>query len=100
MSRAKPLDVGGKHFETQKDANSYIKELLNAQEILAGISEPDHSFLCSLISRHPRAKEKVGPGVSHFTVEFALHGTRCFYITRVDGSKVNFSYFKCTRGSE
>ena len=100
MGRAKPLTIGDQTFRTQTEANTFIQELLNAQPLKAAIPEPHHSFLCSLISRHPRATEKVGPGVQHFTVEFAVHGTRCFYLTRVDDTKTDFSYFKCVRGGE
>ncbi len=100
MSRSKPLTIGGKPFETQKAANLFIQELLNSQPLKAAIPEPHHSFLCSLISLHPRAAEKIGEGIGHFSVEHAAHGTLCFYLTRVDDTRTDFSYFKCTRGRE
>lgn len=37
-------------------------------------------------------------GVKHFTVENAKGGTRCFYVTRVDGLRSDFSFMKCLRG--
>lgn len=100
MPSNKPLIVGEKQFKTQKAANSFIRELLNAQRLTEPIPEPHHSFLCALISRHRRAKEKVGVGIRHFTVEHGAYGTRCFYLTRADGSKTDFSYLKCVRGVE
>jgi Protein of unknown function (DUF3223) len=100
MARSIPLTIGEKSFETQKAANDFIKELLNAQPLKVPISEPHHSFLMALISRHPRAAEKIGPGIKHFTVEPAAHGTRCFYVTRVDGTRDDFATLKCVRGSE
>ena len=100
MSRSKALVVGEQHFKSQKAANSFIQELLNSQPLREPIPEPHHSFLCALISRHPRATETVGIGIQHFTVERAAHGTRCFYLTRVDGSRTDFSYLKCVRGVE
>ena len=100
MRRSKPLTIGEKHFETQNAANCFIGELLNSQPLKVTIPDPHHSFLCALISRHPRAVEKIGGGIGHFTIEHAQHGTRCFYLTRVDGTRTDFSYFKCTRGSE
>ena len=100
MSRIKPLSVGEEHFKTRKVANSFIRELLNRQRLSEPIPEPHHSFLCALISRHPLATEKVGVGIQHFTVEHAAYGTRCFYLTRVDGSITDFSYLKCVRGVE
>ena len=92
--------VDDKQFPTQSAANAFVKDLLNAQPLKTPIPEPHHSFLCALVALHPRAAEKIGSGIRHFTVEHALHGTRCFYLTRSDGSKTDFSYFKCVRGSE
>lgn len=100
MLRSKPLTIGGKRFETQKAANFFIKELLNSHPLKEPIPEPHHSFLCDLISRHPRASEKIGKGIKHFTVEPALHGTRCFYLNRVDNTRIDFATGKCVRGSE
>ena len=99
MSRCKPLTIGGQYFATQKDAIFFIKQLLNT-EPFAAVREPFHSFLCALISRHPRAAEKIGTGLQHFTVELGLYGARCFYLNRVDGSRTDFSYLKCLRGAE
>jgi hypothetical protein len=94
MPRSKPLTIGGKHFETQKAANLFMQELLNSQSLKAAIPEPNHSFLCALISRHPRATEKIGEGIGHFAVEHAVHRTRCFYLIRPDGTRTDFSYFQ------
>ena len=98
--RSKPRTIGEKSFETQKAANLLIKELRNTQPLKVAIPEPHHSFLRALISQHPRAEEKIGKGIGHFTVEHAAHGTRCFYLTRVDGTRTDFSYLKCIQGSE
>lgn len=100
MARSKPLTIGNNHFATQTEAEDFIKQLLNGQSLKTVIPEPYHSFLCALVALHPRATEKIGAGVKHFTVEHALHGTRCFYITRVDGTKTDFSTGKCVRGRE
>lgn len=98
--RSKPLTVGGLSFGSQNAANQYIKDLLHGQPLSTPIAGPNHSFLCALLSRHPRAAEKTGMGIRHFTVEPAAYGTRCFHLTRVDGTKIDFSTFKCVRGQE
>ena len=98
MGRRKPITVGTKSFKTQTEANNFIKELLNTQPLKTPIPEPHHSFLCSLVELHPRASEKIGAGIKHFTVEHAIHGTRCFYLTRIDNTKTDFSAGKCVRG--
>jgi hypothetical protein len=100
MARRKPVTIGEKNFGTQKDANLFVQGLLNSQPPKVIIPEPHHSFLSALVARHPHAAEKIGAGIKHFTVEPALHGTVCFYLTRIDGTRTDFSYLKCTRGSE
>lgn len=100
MGQSKPITIGNKLFKTQSEANAVIKELLNSQPLKTPIPEPHHSFLRSLLDLHPRAKAKIGAGLKHFTVEHAKGGTRCFYITRVDGTRDDFSTGKCVRGSE
>ena len=100
MAKCKAVSVGTQHFNKQKDADFFVRELLNGQPLKVAIPEPHHSFLCALIALHPRAAEKIGCGIAHFTVEYALHGTRCFYLARVDGSKTDFSYLKCIRSRE
>ena len=99
MARRKPINIGEEHFETQRQASSFVQQLLNSQPLKVPVSEPHHSFLCALIALHPRSAEKIGGGIRHFTVEPALHGTHCFYLTRVDGTKIDFSYLKCVRGN-
>ncbi|HET9741750.1 MAG TPA: DCL family protein [Terriglobales bacterium] len=100
MAKSKPVTIGDKSYATQAEANAFIKELLNSQQLRKPIAEPHHSFLLSLLSLHPRAKEKIGVGVKHFTVEPAMGGTRCFYVTRVDGTRDDFATKKCVRGRE
>ncbi len=89
------LTIGGHTFPTKKAAKEFNTALRDAQLPGVPVAEPDHSFLCDLLARHPDAAEKIGSGVRHFTVESAKGGTQCFYVTRVDGSKIDFSSDKC-----
>ncbi len=98
--RTEPLTIGEETFHTRRAAELFIQRLRNCQPLKTPIAEPQHSFLCALVARHPDAPAKAGAGILHFTVELAMHGTRCFYLTRVDGSKTDFSYFKCLRDGE
>ena len=98
--RSKPLTIGERSFATQKAANHFIQELLNSQPLKTPIAEPHHSFLCALVARHPNAAEKIGAGILHFTVEPYIHGTICFFITRIDGTRTDFATLKCVRGRE
>lgn len=94
---AKPLTIGTRIFDTQAAAVESIREVLYRHPLQVPIEGPDHAFLLDLLSKHPHATEKAGAGVKHFTVEKAKGGTQCFYITRVDGSRSDFSFMKCLR---
>ena len=85
----RPLTIGQRSFETRKAANRFVKDLLYSQPLKVPIQEPHHAFLTALLSMHPRAEEKVGKEMNHFTVEFAARGGRCFCLTRIDGTKTD-----------
>jgi hypothetical protein len=85
-------------FDTQAAAVAFLQKVLYRHPLLEPIRGDDHAFLLELLKKHPRAAEKVGAGVKHFTVENAKGGTRCFYLTRVDGLRSDFSFMKCLRG--
>jgi hypothetical protein len=95
---AKPLTIGTRAFDTQGAAREFIRQVLYRHALQAPIDGPDHAFLLELLSKHPNAAEKIGVGVKHFTLEKAQGGTQCFYITRVDGSRLDFSFEKCLKG--
>jgi hypothetical protein len=100
MSRGKQLTIGQRSFETRNAARRFVHDLLYDQPLKATIQEPHHSFLKALISRHPRADEKIGKGIDHFTVENSIRGGRCFCLTRTDGTKTDFTFFECVQGRE
>ena len=95
---AKPHTIGSHTFDTRAAAVAFIQEVLYRHSLLEPIQGEDHEFLLELLNKHPRAAEKVGAGIRHFTVEKAKGGTQCFYITRVDGSRSDFSFMNCLRG--
>jgi Protein of unknown function (DUF3223) len=95
MSRGQALTIGKKIFETRKAADRFVKDLLYGQPLKVRIQEPHHSFLKALLSMHPRAKEKIGKGINHFSVENSVRGRRCFCLTRIDGTKTDFTFYEC-----
>jgi hypothetical protein len=95
MRRSYALTIGQRSFETREAAHRYVKDLLYSLPLKVAIQEPHHSFLRALVSRHPRAEEKVGKGIDHFTVEYSVRGRRCFCLTRIDGTKTDFSLYQC-----
>ncbi|KAH9301252.1 hypothetical protein KI387_012835, partial [Taxus chinensis] len=61
--------------------------------------EDEREVLEKVFIHHPDAEAKMGCGVDFIMVdnhtEFSL--TRCFYIVRKDGTRTDFSYFKCLK---
>ena len=99
MGRAgKQLNIGQRSFDTRSAAARFVAELLYDLPLKVTIQEPQHSFLRALISMHPHAEMMIGTGIDHFSVEFSVRGRRCFCLTRIDGTKTDFSFHECVRG--
>jgi hypothetical protein len=56
------------------------------------VNEDDSRDLASLLKRHSRAAEKIGPGIHHFEVMSADYDTKCFWAVRLDETMESFSY--------
>lgn len=78
-----------------KKLKDYLREILHTYELGTFVSEGDSKILKVVVSRHPRAIEKMGTGIVGFTVEDGTYGNRCFYVHRSDGTKTDFSFLKC-----
>lgn len=55
----------------------------------------DRRLVLALLKRHPRAAEKIGPGVEAIVVDQFVGGARCFFVIRTDGRAEDFSIYKC-----
>lgn len=57
----------------------------------------DQEVVEKVLAHHPRAAEKIGPGVQSIRVDWnkCYPDKKCFHVVRVDGSVVEFSYLKC-----
>jgi K+-sensing histidine kinase KdpD len=51
----------------------------------------DAQFVYAVLTNHPRAAEKIGPGVRAITVDTFVGDTRCFFVIRTDGTAIDFS---------
>lgn len=71
--------------------------MLYAYDLGVPLSARDTAIVSELLLNHPRAGEKIGGGVSGFTVEEGGYGTRCFFVHRTDGTRADFSYLSCFR---
>lgn len=91
----KCITVGGISFSRKGAAEKYLKDILYKYELGELVDEKDSSFLSELLARHPEAEQKIGQGIESFHVRKADYGTRCFYVTRVDGTEEKFSARSC-----
>ncbi|HZQ42353.1 MAG TPA: DCL family protein [Acidobacteriaceae bacterium] len=95
---AKPITIGPLHFAKRGDATAFLKAMLNRYDIGDRVSPADEDVLRAALALHPNADEKIGCGVTHFSVRSADFGSKCFWINRADGTTEKFSYAKCIRG--
>jgi len=96
---AKPIDLGPMHFAKRGDAVAYLNEMLHRYDLGDKISSADAVILQAALDRHPEAVNKIGCGITHFSVRSADFGTRCFWLNRPDGTTEKFSHTACIYGT-
>lgn len=79
----------------KKDKHAKAKNVLNDATINTPLDGREFNVALAVLAGHPDLTEKVGAGVIAVDVRMALYGTRCFHVTRVDGTSTDFSYLKC-----
>ena len=99
MARGRKVRLETRTFDKFGDAQAFFKEILNRYPIGGLVIGTDKADLRALLKRHSEEAEKVGCGVDHFVVDNGPPGhdiaTRCFWIVRTDGSRIDFSYGHC-----
>jgi hypothetical protein len=91
--------LGTTRFASKAAARRDVQRILHQTVPETVITDPDAAIIRALLGLHPRAAEKIGAGVSHFTVEWgATFSSRCFTVHRIDGTSTDFSYRKCLDG--
>lgn len=95
MARGKSVELGIRSFDTQGEATTFFKDMLNRYKPGDQVLYEDGLDLATLLERHTEYVSKVGCGVSHFQVVMTEHGTQCFRIVRIDGTGTDFSYRHC-----
>lgn len=100
---ARPVNQSnGRNWRTQTAAKAHFKEMLNrhhdGQRVL-GLA--DHSDLLALVQRYDRGEpvssQKAGVGIDQFFRDRDQEHdglTSCFFVRRVDGSKIDFSVYR------
>lgn len=95
---AKPITIGSFYFAKRADAYAFLKAMLDRYDIGDKVGAADEEVLHGALALHPRANEKIGCGITHFSVRSADFGSKCFWINRPDGTTEKFSYMTCIRG--
>ncbi|MBX3445657.1 MAG: DCL family protein [Parvibaculaceae bacterium] len=95
---AKPISFGSLHFAKKGDAEEYLKVMLYKYDLGDKVSADDAAILMGALVLHPEATEKIGCGISHFSVRSGGFGTRCFWVNRTDGTTEDFSFRTCIYG--
>jgi hypothetical protein len=73
--------VGKEIFKTKALLERRCKELKNKNMNKIITDKKDHLFLINLLLRHPQSEDKIGSGVSQFSVQQNGSGY-CFFIQK------------------
>jgi hypothetical protein len=82
-------------WETQSEFREHVRGILASAPLDQPLTGDAATVVHWLLHRHPNLREKIGSGLGHFEVRLNVTNDRAFYLRRVDGSVVDFSYRKC-----
>jgi hypothetical protein len=91
--------IGPFHFPTRKAAETAIRAVLNGSQLNTPLAGDEDLLIRSLVTYHPTAADKIGPGITAIEVRIIDYGARGFWLSRSDGSAVDFSYKKALDGA-
>jgi len=77
---------------------NYYKGILNSYQPNTVVNEYDLQDLIDLIEIRPDKQAKIGCGIESIQVIEVRYKTKCFELTRKDGSSEVFSYRNCLNG--
>jgi hypothetical protein len=81
---------------TKQGLSNRARHILHTTIPGRALGSEDFRFMVELLSRHPRADEKIGVGIAAIRVEpDPVWGGGMFVAERRDGSTTDFSYRKC-----
>lgn len=100
MAKARKITLSTRTFNKAGDATAFFKAMLNRYKIGDQVNQADRADLTALLDRHDEKVEKVGSGIAGFEVntppdDAPPFSSRCFWVVRTDGSKVDISYKHC-----
>lgn len=89
------FSIGDRVYASKKQAREAVQAVLYRYEPGQKITHPeDVALLSDLLQTHRKAKGKIGCGVSFFWIK-DLGYTRCFWLTRIDGTETDWSFTTC-----
>lgn len=97
MGKARAISIATRTFDKVGDAKTFFGQMLNRYSLGEKVSQEDAADLIALMDRHNEKGEKIGSGISYFSVSQApdYPDQRCFWITRSDGTQIDISYHHC-----
>lgn len=97
---AKPIELGGKYFNTRTELEEYLRAILRIRKDKA-LEGEEFSVVHDLLLLHQDAEDKIGSGVKEIKVVLPPRRKyNCFCVVRTDGTTETFSYPKCTYSRE
>jgi hypothetical protein len=97
MGKRRPIQLDTRLFDKAGDGNKFFSDMLNRYPVGTVVNPVDSLDLSSLLKRHDELDEKIGVGIAHFDVAAAPdgHDGKCFWIVRIDGTRIDFSFKHC-----
>lgn len=98
----KGIVIGQVKFDTKKAAVEFIRDFISKQPLETPLSVVSTIFVANLLEKHCHCAEKIGEGIHYFFVrvnEFHGRKNRGFWIKRIDGSEIDFSWVECLNPS-
>jgi hypothetical protein len=92
------IQIGEKSFASKEEAKKAIQTILYRYKPRQEFSPEDAEFIVDVVSLHPEADTKIGPGVKAvFACNVEGYSSRGFFLRRSDESIEQFSFNKCLR---
>lgn len=100
MGKARKIPLRTRVFDKAGDATAFFAAMLNRYRIGDRVSAEDAADLTALLERHDEREDKIGGGIAGFEVnippdDVPQFSTRCFWLIRTDGTKIDISYKHC-----
>lgn len=95
----KAFAIGAYRFKTKGIAQDYIRSIVGRHADEQSLDSDTFDFVMALLSNHPSADVKIGPGIERIIVRRnpVWRHTRGFHLFRVDGTDTDFSWTECLR---